>query len=203
MRHPLLVVSLIALGAVPSFADPPLCRGAKLDLDAIVAAGACRVKDDNAPLPADVTLALDPATVVVKSGGTAKANAVLTNPSDAAIEVHVHTVRGKGPSSELRDNAGARIDLGRSTCGSGSVVDRSTLALTLEPHGTASVAVEVDGRLLVAGLVSDSPQGAFSGMAGRAQPQCKESRSGKVKPGKYALVVHTLAGDVTAAATVR
>jgi hypothetical protein len=195
-----LVLVLVALAA-PSFADP--CRGATLDLAAIVAAGTCSASSDNQALPDTVTLTLDPAALVIKSGGTAKAKAVLTNTSDAAVEVHLHGERGSGPASELRDKAGARVDLGPADCGFGSVVDRETTVITLEPHGTASVAVEVEGRLLVARHASPSGQGPFGGIVGSGQPQCKASRTGKVKPGKYALVVHTLAGDVTAAATVR
>lgn len=83
------------------------CRGPSLDLAELARGNTCRVRASGRPLPADVTLSIEPALVTVRGGGSALAAVVLTNHGPTAAQLVLNNVCGLADvETELLDTHG-------------------------------------------------------------------------------------------------
>jgi hypothetical protein len=177
----------------PPAALPPVaaaCTGSALDLGKLAHAGTCDAAVKGIAIPASVTLAIEPATVTVRSGRTAPAHVVLTNTSADPVEL----VIADGcddlleVSTELLDGSGQRVDLGSGDeCGMLRACGLSSVVIELPAGGAARLPFTVEAR-----------QEHWAGDSG-----CEASRSGAVARGSYDLVAYTRLGDVRGKVVVR
>jgi hypothetical protein len=177
------------LPALPAVAAG--CSGSALDLGKLARAGTCDAAIAGVALPASVTLAIEPATVTVPSGGDAPAHVVLTNTASDAVElvlddgcdqlIHVLT--------ELRDGSRKRVDVDERGCGTLGACAAKSIVIELPAGGTAQIPFAVEAR---------KERSKWTQSTG-----CEVSRSGAVAPGTYALVAYLSLGILRGRVVVR
>ncbi len=140
-------------------------------------------------MPASVTLAIEPATVTVRSGGTAPAHVALTNTSADPVELVIEDGCDDllEVSTELLDGSGKRVDVASGDeCGMLRGCGMSSVVIELPAGGVARLPFTVEAR-----------QEHLDGES------CEASRHGAVARGSYDLVAYTRVGDVHGKAVVR
>jgi hypothetical protein len=161
-------------GFTPRVVDPPppSCTGTSLDLDAILAAKACRTKANAEPPPATLAVRTDPAELRVAPGEHVDFALVFTNRGSESIDVDLEIGCGRF-SLEAYDRAGKRADYINTTCGFGTGCGRGAVRLTLPPGGTITKVLGFNANVV-------KPDAA-----------CHDTLSGSMKAGTYELRIGT------------
>ena len=141
-------------------------------------------------MPASVTLAIEPATVTVRSGGTAPAHVALTNTSADPVELVIEDGCDDllEVSTELLDGSGKRVDVASGDeCGMLRGCGMSSVVIELPAGGVARLPFTVEARE----EHRDEARG------------CEPTRHGAVARGSYDLVAYTRLGAVRGKVVVR
>lgn len=163
------------------------CRGPKLDLRKLVAGGECLVKTAQQPIPPAVVASVDPAPVIVKSGGKTAAAIVLTNTGTEEARLYLNESCGHliDATYEMLVGNGERIDLEAGGCGLSSGCPPRILGIALPPQGTLRLTVDIVARIET------------------FDATCHSKRVKPVPKGKYDLKLYSMLADADGTIDVR